>query len=73
MRFKPSLIPIALCIRATSPCARDNGVVTLGGYVWTTQEIQQARQDAQRAQGVTKVVNRIQVDRGAIQNAPSAH
>lgn len=45
------------------------GVVTLGGYAWTPEEISAATQDAERASGVTKVVNNIQVDRGAIQDS----
>ena len=44
----------------------DNGVVTLGGYAWTPEELQAARRDAQRVPGVAKVVDRIEVDRGAI-------
>jgi osmotically-inducible protein OsmY len=47
----------------------DEGVVTLGGYAWTPEEIVQAQQDAQRATGVSKVVNRIEVDRGAVQDS----
>ena len=47
----------------------DEGTVTLGGYAWTPEEIFQAQQDAQRASGVTKVVNRIEVDRGAVQDS----
>ncbi len=44
----------------------DNGVVTLGGYVWTPEELVLARQDTQSLPGVTKVVNRIEIDRGAV-------
>lgn len=44
----------------------DNGVVTLGGYVWTPEELDLARQDTQSVPGVTKVVNRIEIDRGAV-------
>jgi osmotically-inducible protein OsmY len=44
----------------------DNGVVTLGGYAWTPVELQAARRDAQRVPGVVKVVDRIQIDRGAV-------
>jgi len=47
----------------------DNGVVTLGGYVWTPEELQAARQDALQVSGVAKVVNRIEVDRGAVSNS----
>jgi osmotically-inducible protein OsmY len=44
----------------------DNGVVTLGGYVWTPEEMVKAKQDAELVAGVVKVVNRMEVDRGAI-------
>jgi osmotically-inducible protein OsmY len=47
----------------------DNGVVTLGGYAWTTEELEAARQDALQVSGVTKVVNRIEVDRGAVSDS----
>jgi osmotically-inducible protein OsmY len=47
----------------------DNGVVTLSGYVWTTEELAAAPQIAQSVPGVTKVVNRVEVDRGAIQDS----
>ena len=44
----------------------DSGVVTLGGYTWTPEELTAAAEDAQRVAGVNKVVNRIEVDRGAV-------
>lgn len=44
----------------------DGSVVTLGGYAWTPEELLQAKQDAEEVAGVTKVVNRIEVDRGAV-------
>lgn len=47
----------------------DNGVVTLGGYVWTPEELQMAREDAQAVPGVAKVVDRMEVDRGAVQDS----
>jgi hyperosmotically inducible protein len=47
----------------------DNGVVTLSGYVWTTEELAAAPEIAQSVPGVTKVVNRVEVDRGAIQDS----
>ncbi len=47
----------------------DNGVVTLGGYVWTPEELQMAREDAEAVPGVAKVVNRMEVDRGAVQDS----
>jgi osmotically-inducible protein OsmY len=47
----------------------DGGVVTLGGYAWTPEELLQAQQDAEQVAGVTKVVNSIEVDRGAISDS----
>jgi osmotically-inducible protein OsmY len=47
----------------------DGGVVTLGGYAWTPEELLAAKQDAQQVAGVTKVVNRIEVDRGAVSDS----
>lgn len=47
----------------------DEGVVTLGGYVWTPEEMSAAVQIAERVSGVAKVVNRMEVDRGAIQDS----
>jgi osmotically-inducible protein OsmY len=47
----------------------DGGVVTLGGYVWTPEEMSSAVQIAQNVAGVTKVVNRMEVDRGDVQDA----
>ena len=59
----PTLFSRHITVRA------DNGVVTLGGYAWTPEELTAAADDAQRASGVTKVVNNIEVDRGAIQDS----
>jgi len=47
----------------------DGSVVTLDGYVWTPEEMQAAVQDAGQVAGVTKVVNRMQVDRGAVSDS----
>jgi len=44
----------------------DGGVVTLSGYTWTPEELLAATADAEQVSGVTKVVNRIEVDRGAV-------
>jgi osmotically-inducible protein OsmY len=44
----------------------DNGTVTLSGYVWTPEELVKAKQDAEAVPGVVKVVNRVEIDRGAI-------
>lgn len=59
----PTLYSRHITVRA------DNGVVTLSGYAWTPEELMAAADDAQRVSGVTKVVNNIEVDRGAIQNS----
>jgi osmotically-inducible protein OsmY len=47
----------------------DNGVVQLGGYVWTEPELEEAKRVAGLVQGVTKVVDRIEIDRGGISNS----
>jgi osmotically-inducible protein OsmY len=47
----------------------DGGVVTLGGYAWTPEELLAAKQDAEQVAGVIKVVNRIEVDRGAVSDS----
>ena len=50
----------------------DEGVVTLGGYVWTTEELAEVPDIVRSVPGVTNVVNRIEVDRGAVQDSPVA-
>lgn len=47
----------------------DSGVVSLGGYVWTPEELDAAMQDVQTVPGVTKVVNSMEVDRGAVSDS----
>ncbi len=59
----PTLYSRHITVRA------DNGVVTLGGYAWTPEELTAAADDAQRVSGVSKVVNNIEVDRGAVQDS----
>ncbi len=44
-------------------------VVTLSGFVATPAELTQAKQDAKNVPGVKKVVDRMRVNRGAVQNA----
>lgn len=61
----PTLYSRHITVRA------DNGVVTLSGYTWTPEELTAAQDDAERTSGVTKVVNTIEVDRGAVQNSSS--
>ena len=47
----------------------DNGVVDLGGYVWTQPEMEEAIRVAGLVQGVTKVVDRMEIDRGAVSDS----
>lgn len=51
----------------------DDGVVTLDGYVWTPPELQEAIEVAQAVPGVTKVVDRMEVDRGDVQDSTVSH
>lgn len=50
-----------------------SGVVTLGGYVWTTEELNEAKDDARAVPGVTKVVDRMEVDRGEESDSAVSH
>jgi hyperosmotically inducible periplasmic protein len=47
----------------------DNGVVVLGGYVWTQPELLEAIRIASDVPGVAKVVDRIEIDRGDISDS----
>lgn len=47
----------------------DGSVVTLSGYVWTPEELVEAKEDARAVSGVTKVVDRMEVDRGAVSDS----
>ena len=47
----------------------DRGVVDLSGYVWTPEELEEAVQTAGTVSGVIKVVDRMEVDRGAISDS----
>jgi osmotically-inducible protein OsmY len=47
----------------------DGSVVTLSGYVWTPEELVEAKEDARAVPGVAKVVDRMEVDRGAISDS----
>lgn len=47
----------------------DDGVVTLGGYVWASEDLVRAREDARAVTGVTKVVDRMEIDRGAVSDS----
>jgi osmotically-inducible protein OsmY len=47
----------------------DDGVVSLGGYVWTQPELEDAVRVAQSVPGVIKVVDRMEIDRGAVSDS----
>ena len=47
----------------------DNGVVQLGGYVWTQPELEDAIRIAGLVPGVTKVVDRMEVDRSGLSDS----
>lgn len=44
----------------------DNGVVHLGGYVWSPTDIYKAKRIAGRVPGVTVVVDELEIQRGGI-------
>ncbi len=47
----------------------DGGVVTLGGYVWSPEDLIQAKEDAGAVPGVAKIVDRMEIDRGAVSDS----
>jgi osmotically-inducible protein OsmY len=47
----------------------DGGVVLLGGYVWTQPELEDAIRIAGSVPGVTKVVDRMELDRSGLSNS----
>ncbi len=47
----------------------DSGVVQLGGYVWTQPELEDAIRIAGLVPGVTKVVDRMEVDRSGLSDS----
>ena len=47
----------------------DDGIVVLGGYVWTQPELLEAIRIAGLVPGVAKVVDRIEIDRGGISDS----
>ncbi|MGC1520334.1 MAG: BON domain-containing protein [Steroidobacteraceae bacterium] len=51
----------------------DSGVVNLSGYVWTQPELEDAIRLAQSVPGVVKVVDTMEVDRGALQDSSVTH
>jgi osmotically-inducible protein OsmY len=50
----------------------DNGVVRLTGYVWETSDFQTARIIAEGVEGVTAVVNNLELNRNGNDNGPVA-
>ncbi len=48
----------------------DSGVVSLGGYVWTQPDLEEALRIAEGVQGVSRVVNDLELERGGISNSP---
>jgi hyperosmotically inducible periplasmic protein len=48
----------------------DNGVVTLTGYVWDPPDLDTARTIAEGVEGVTGVVNRLELQRNGIDQSP---
>lgn len=50
----------------------DNGVVRLTGYVWEASDFQTAALIAEGVQGVTKVVNDLELNRNGNDNGPVA-
>jgi len=50
----------------------DNGVVRLTGYVWSTSDLQAAALIAEGVQGVTGVVNELELNRNGNDNGPVA-
>jgi osmotically-inducible protein OsmY len=47
----------------------DNGVVHLGGYVWSNDDLYQAQHIAETVPGVTQVVDEMELERGGIDNS----
>jgi len=48
----------------------DNGVVHLGGYVWTDDDLYDAERTAESVPGVRKVVDEMELERNGIDNSP---
>jgi osmotically-inducible protein OsmY len=47
----------------------DNGVVRLSGYVWDPPDLEKARRIAARVDGVTRVVNDLELQRNGMDNS----
>jgi osmotically-inducible protein OsmY len=48
----------------------DNGVVELGGYVWNDYDLAEAERIAQSVSGVSQVVDKMELERGGVDNSP---
>jgi osmotically-inducible protein OsmY len=48
----------------------DGGVISLGGYVWTQPDLEEALRVAGGVQGVSKVINDLELERGGLGNSP---
>ena len=48
----------------------NNGVVRLSGYVWTQPDLEEAKRIAQSVQGVSSVVDDLELERGGLDNSP---
>ena len=48
----------------------DNGIVHLGGYIWSDFDMYEAQRIAESTPGVTKVVNEMELERQGIDNSP---
>ena len=48
----------------------NRGVVRLSGYVWTQPDLLEAQRIAESVQGVSRVVDDLELERGGIDNSP---
>jgi osmotically-inducible protein OsmY len=48
----------------------DGGVVSLGGYVWSQPDLEEAKRIAAAVPGVTRVINEMELERGGVDNSP---
>jgi hyperosmotically inducible periplasmic protein len=47
-----------------------SGVIRLSGYVWSQPDLLEAQRIAESVQGVTRVVDDLELERGGIDNSP---
>ncbi len=50
----------------------DNGVVRLSGYVWDPADLGEAKETAELVEGVTRVVNNLELQTNGLDNSPVA-